>query len=128
MKYLYCEKCQDLVSDKDVVELPRLDISVAGKEVKVKTLKEKTLHHRKSWTENFYNNAGTGRIGYCPVQRTQMCGIVREPTPEEYFIHFTCNAERNKSDVEARPDRKAPSPRRGTASNRRKMGARKRRA
>ncbi len=95
MKFLYCEKCQDLVPETEVVELPRLDISV-GKKVKVKALKEKSRHHQKSWTENFYNNAGTGRIGYCPVQRTQMCGTVREPTPEEYFIHFTCNPKRNK--------------------------------
>lgn len=50
---------------------------------------ENRLIHRYTKIENSYNNP-PGVIGYCPIQRTVLCGNVREATAEEYFILHTC--------------------------------------
>lgn len=49
----------------------------------------KVIHY---WTKtvNGYNNAGTGRIGYYPMEEAHRCGELREPNAQEYFIHETC--------------------------------------
>lgn len=114
-KLYYCEKCEDLVPETEVKN-------------PFPTLKGSKVIHYYTETRNYYGNLPPGRIAYCPVSHPVFCGNVREPTPEEYFIHFTCNPERNKSDVETGPERKAASPRGRTTSNRRKVGARKGRA
>lgn len=54
----------------------------------LRAAQENRLMHRYTKTENLYKNP-PGVIGYCPIERTVLCGTVREATPEEYFILHT---------------------------------------
>lgn len=78
MKY-FCDKCEKMVPDDEVKPI----IGV-------------TLFHQYVITENYYKNAGTNKVGYCPVKKHILCAKVREPTDYEYFIYHTCQ-EVNRS-------------------------------
>lgn len=83
MKYLYCEKCEDLVPETEVKN-------------PFPTLKDFKPIHYYTRMVNAYKNQAPGVIGFCPETEHNYCGSVREPTPEEYFIHYTCNPDRNQ--------------------------------
>jgi hypothetical protein len=67
----FCDKCDKIVPESERYKW-------CGK-----------IIHYWVTTENAYNNAGTNRIGYFPVQRQHHCGELREPNPQEYFIYET---------------------------------------
>ena len=70
-KLSFCDKCDKIVPENE----------------RYKAF-DKVIHYYIT-TENLYNNAGTGRIGYCPIQKPHYCGELREPNPQEYFIYET---------------------------------------
>ena len=76
MKY-FCEKCEKMVPDSEV-----------------KPIIGATLFHQYDISENYYNNAGTNKIGYYPIKKHILCDKVREPTDIEYFIYYTCQEEK----------------------------------
>lgn len=67
----YCEKCQKLV--------PEIEIKPLLKDGIVK-------FHFISKYENSYRNQSPGTIGCRLEWVTTLCGPVREPTDQEYFI------------------------------------------
>lgn len=93
-KYLYCEKCQDLIPESEAKNLSEIfpNLTVAGA---VWTVPNDRLIHYYTRMENIYGN-NPGVIGCCLEERPHYCGDVREASPEEYFILFTCNPKRNK--------------------------------
>lgn len=95
MKFLYCEKCQDLVKESDTKLLSEI-IGPLPEKILGPTLRPDKLIHYFVETRNLYGNQPFGVIGYCPVNHPVMCGDVREPDALEYFILFTCNSKRNK--------------------------------
>lgn len=75
-KVLYCEECQDIVPEEDTKDF----------------FKNGHVVHTYTHMVNAYKNQRPGMIGFCAVDERVFCGKVREPTPEEYFIHYTCNS------------------------------------
>lgn len=68
-KVFYCELCNDLVPENDVEDLFKIG---------------QVIH---TYIINDFNSHNSSRI----AEKRIICGIVREPTAEEYFIHYTCN-------------------------------------
>lgn len=65
----FCTKCFKIVPDNEV-----------------QILSENSKVHHYFKIKNAYNNSGSDRIGYLPVEVPIYCGSVREPTDIEYFI------------------------------------------
>lgn len=72
----FCEKCCKIVPDDELSNILSTKIHVY-KEI-----------------ENAYQNKGTMRVGFLAVVKRRFCGIIREPTPEEYFIYHTLDVQR----------------------------------
>lgn len=90
MKYLYCEKCHDLVLEKD---------TKSTREIFGSIIKTDRIIHYYTKMANAYGSGpfARQRVGYCPTYHPVFCGEVREPTSMEYFILYICNTKRNKA-------------------------------
>jgi len=80
----FCEKCDKLIPEKDTKIL-------SG---------DKRIHYiTKPILDPILNKPLFRRTGFDPRAPTTIkhfCGgPIREPTPEEYFILYTCNSNRN---------------------------------
>lgn len=86
-KYLFCEKCKDLVLKTDTKPLSEIYGSA------FKSSDEEPIHFYYKLEDHglpFHRQ----RTGYQRHRRLILCGKVREPTPEEYFILYTSNPKR----------------------------------
>jgi len=83
-KFLFCEKCQDLVPESDTKMFSEILGTTFGKE-----------DHRIHWyTKTDY--LGNRKLIGCPTHtRKVFCGDVREPSSMEYWILYYCNPNRN---------------------------------
>lgn len=75
----FCDKCNKIVSDSEVIDASLGNLVV------------KTKRHVYKKIVNAYKNMRPGQIGYCPVSETVWCGNIREPNEQEYFIYYTLN-------------------------------------
>jgi hypothetical protein len=83
-KYLYCEKCQDLVPESDTKMVSEILGTTFGKE-----------DHRVHWYSKRDRYGSRQAIGAQVFTRQVFCGDVREPDPMEYWILYSCNPKRN---------------------------------
>jgi hypothetical protein len=71
----FCPKCEKIVSEEETKNL---------------YINDETIYNHVFWSwyikDYPYNNQSF--IGGSSIYQV-ICGVVREPTPEEYFIHYT---------------------------------------
>lgn len=80
----FCDKCLCLVPDKEVYNTKEL-------EFRGKTIPSRKIHKFKE-TYNV-NGYSPGKINFCMGTRDVLCGDIREPTHEEYFIFVTLGSD-----------------------------------
>lgn len=104
-KFLFCEKCQKVVSEKDTKEMvfkitPEFIEKFCKSNPDMVPGEKKSVHHYLSEMVNAYDNGfppdpKSRRVGFLPETKTTLCGKVRELTDQEYFIYYTCGEIKN---------------------------------